>query len=221
MRDRCLTLSYISNKEKLEVIVLGCDPSSTNQKIIFETVFDIGNPMYEDDFRRNPYFRDIMLNLICIFEEDNPVNFDEVFETEKTYDRIYVQNLCPDYLEKCTGYYKSKWSKWIKNDSSGAGYVRTLKTELDNLDPDRKLPVLLTSSYLLEALVDRRKIKGRDLKFRSYYQGYRGFIDKEENDLERVLIPFSRNRQAGYMLESEDNKKYCERIKNYLRNNRR
>jgi len=207
--------AFYQDKENLKVIVLGCDPSTKDQEKIFEMVFDIKNHKYDGDYRKNPYFRDIMTNLIWILD-NNPKGCDIDSAVARIFNQIYVQNLCPDYLEHDTDFYKNKWSDWIKDDISKAGYIKKLKTELDELDPQKRMPVLLTSSYLLDAVRDRNKIKGKNRKFKTYYQCNRDFIGKEENDLGRVLIPFSRNRRASYQFDSGKNIDYCNKIRKLL-----
>ena len=111
-------------KGEIKAIVVGADPS-TNDKIRFETVFDLGG----DDKR---YFAGIKKNLNAI---------------GLTLDNVYVQNFCQNYFTLTT--YKQR-KNWLR--ASGIWYY-FLREELDKKF-ELTIPILATSELILRRLLE-------------------------------------------------------------------
>ena len=133
------------------------------------------------------YFGMIKSNLLKIFKDE-----------ETMLNSIYVQNLCRNYLEQETSKYNIK--KW-KNFIISEGYIELLKDEIKQFP---KVPILLTSYYLLYALDD-------DCKSVKYYYDNLKIVKNKE--LDRELIMFS--RCPTYSLKNYSD--YCDEIKNCLK----
>lgn len=184
----------------IKAIVLGAD-SSTESNIDIEYAFNLD--------KNYSYFGDIMSNLVYIFTEKfySEIGYKERVELKKSVRKqIYVQNLCDDYLEHETDYYpEDKWVEFVSKN----GYIEKRKTELDDLF-DESIPVLLTSEILLKALLNDdilNDVEESD-EFLTYYRS-REIIKKEDNKLNRVLIPFSRHKDFCMKFQT----KYREIIK--------
>lgn len=187
----------------IKVIVLGSDPS-TESNIDIEYAFNLD--------KNYSYFGDIMSNLVYIFTEKfySEVGYKERVELKDSVrNQIYVQNLCDDYLEHETdNYLEDEWVKFVSNN----GYIEKRKTELDDLF-DENIPVLLTSEILLKALLNDdilNDVEESD-EFLTYYRS-REIIKKEDNKLNRVLIPFSRHKDYCMKFQT----KYREVIKEQI-----
>ena len=188
---------FYRNKGDVKCIVLGCDPSSNlayEKNIGFDTVFGLSNTDYnnfnktrDDNKIMYKYFGMIKSNLLKIFKDE-----------ETMLNSIYVQNLCRNYLEQETSKYNIK--KW-KNFIISEGYIELLKDEIKQFP---KVPILLTSYYLLYALDD-------DCKAVKYY--YDNLKIVENKELDRDLIMFS--RCPAYSLKNYSD--YCDEIKNCLK----
>ena len=179
----------------VKAIVLGTDPTAKGN-LTFTKVFDIGG-----DKR---YFSSSRKNLSLIFSECKEKENLDIF------DLIYVQNLCPDYLEHSTNdYNRNAWVTFVRDQ----GYISELREKLDQNFP-RNIPVFLTASYLLYALI-KPDSKGCSRKITDYYSGTSVFVSPENSDLNRTLIPLSRH--YTYSLERQN--EYLNRIRAYLDNN--
>jgi hypothetical protein len=116
-------------KNKIKAILLGADPTNNGIKnkpglVELETVFGISTD-YEKDFF-NPQL--INLREINISKED-----------------LYIQNLCRNYFKDQTG----KNKNW---DAVGKLWVKYLKEELKQFEPD--IPILATAEKILRVLTD-------------------------------------------------------------------
>ena len=164
------------NKKNIKAFVLGCDPTAiykNNIKLDFEYVFDI-----ENDKR---YFAGILSNLklIGLFLED-----------------VYVQNLITEYQDKETNENKN-WNEIAKT------YILHRRSEFDKIDPERKIPVFLTSEVLYKVLLndDQNKYKPKEL----YNNKSLIPVSAKDNQLKRPLIPlyrhyvYSLSRQNEYL----------------------
>lgn len=175
----------------VKAIVLGTDPTANGNRT-FNKVFDIGG-----DKR---YFSLIKKNLSLVFSECKHQENCDILNL------IYVQNLCPDYLEYPTSSYKrNAWVKFIRDH----GYISGLYEKLDQKFSDN-IPVFLTASYLLYALI--KPDLGCSCKITDYYTGKSSFVKPENSELNRTLIPLSRHYK--YSLEKHED--YLTRIRNYF-----
>ena len=118
---------FCFNRSKVKAFILGCDPtneSNRGKRVDLEFAFGVGK-----DAR---YFRPILENLkqLGLHLED-----------------LYIQNLMVDYQKEET----SKNKNW-KQDASG--YLKLRINEFSLIDPQRKLPVFLTSHELYDVLSD-------------------------------------------------------------------
>ncbi|MFU0799088.1 MAG: hypothetical protein ACFWUE_00260 [Xylanivirga thermophila] len=153
---------YYENIEAVKAIILGCDPSTGNEKIEFDYVFNIDK--FKSGKGNKNYFKPIYTNLNAI---------------GLSLSDIYVQNLCKNYSTNVT----SKNKKWTEMATL---WVPAIKEELDSLFP-KNIPVLLTAECLLEPLCNEYKNK----KARFYYEK-KIIIKESDNKLGRNLIPFFR-----------------------------
>jgi hypothetical protein len=113
---------FCFNKSKIKAIVLGADPS-TDSKINFEYVFGINS----GDRR---YFAGIEKNLAAI---------------GLSVTDVYVQNLIQDYLDIET----AKNKDW---EIHAEKWWRSTKTEFDEVDPSKKILVLVTAERIMKFL---------------------------------------------------------------------
>jgi len=182
---------YSLGASTIKAFVLGCDPtaftktekekpSGERKHLEFKVVFDIGG-----DER---YFAGILANLK---------------EVGLELDCIYVQNLVTDYQKEES----SKNKAWLK---IAQDYIAPRMNEFDEIDPSRKIPVLLTSELLYKALlnVGEKRITAKEF----YALRAEIPIPTCANQLHRPLIPFYRH--PAYSLKK--NKEYAERIKAVL-----
>ncbi len=118
---------FCFNPSKIKAFVLGCDPTAFDKNgnlLEFDYVFDLG--------KDQRYFSSILknLNLIGISLKD-----------------IYVQNLIADYQKIET----AKNKHW---EAKAEQYLADRKTEFDQVDPTRKIPVFLTAERLCHFLLN-------------------------------------------------------------------
>jgi len=161
------------NKKNIKAFILGCDPTVKDNKLEFEYVFDI-----ENDKR---YFAGILSNLklIGLFLED-----------------VYVQNLITEYQDEETSGNKN-WNEIAKT------YIPSRRKEFDKIDPEKKIPVFLTSEVLYKVLLndDQNKYKAKEL----YNNKSLIPISAKDNQLKRPLITlyrhysYSLSRQKEYL----------------------
>lgn len=162
----------LKNRNCLKAFVLGCDPTgfdSERKCKEFEYVFDIGGD------RR--YFAGVLENL-------NLLNL--------TLDDIYVQNLITDYQDEET----------TKNDHWGEiaiQYITERKEEFDNTDPNKLVPIFLTSEHLYKVLLHPNQ--KRHTASELYSNNDLIPIKPEDNRLGRPLIPLYRH--YSYRLEKQ------------------
>ena len=175
-----------NNKENIKAFVLGTDPSNISDKgktRLVEYVFDIG--------RDKRYFNSINLNLK---------------EIGLKLENVFVQNMVGNYMDKETSsnpYWESFAEIWLP----------VIKQEFDLIDPQRKLPVLLTAHCILKVLL----LNPSDLRIPSdYYNNIKDIpIHPGNNKLERNLVPFYRH--SFYSLKKQE--LYREKLKEFFKNN--
>lgn len=169
---------------QLKAIVLGSDPSNFSKDgktNKIQKVFDIGG-----DKR---YFNTINQNL---------------FEIGLSIENVFVQNMVRNYMDYETAS-NTKWElfaiKWLP-------YIRQ---ELEMVDPQNRLPVLVTAEVILKFLVYDTYVLGKPT---DYYTLIKTIpIRPSENRLERNLIPFYRSQ--FYLLKKQD--QYKEKIKSIIK----
>lgn len=157
--------------QEIKAIILGADPSHIvdGKPKLIDTVFGL-------DKEKSPYWTSMQRNI------DQLQNL--------TRENVYVQNICRNYFTKETSNNKA-W-KTIATDY----WLKLLKTELDK-EFDEKIPVLMTTEFLLHALKkDKGKVKATDI-----YENCKVF-PKDENLLGRELIAFYRHHK--YSLKNWD-----------------
>lgn len=166
---------YCKDNSSIKAIYLGCDPSNKHShNLPYAFALESKLPVF------NKFLKDHSSNLCQI---------------GLSWDTVYVQNLCQNYFEKETSKNQTLWKKTSK------WRIPHLKQELQVFTDD--IPVLLTSSYLFNVLVNS---KWRKIKPKQFYNCEIEIpIPKSENLLERYLIPFYRNRQkVDYHLSNPD-----------------
>jgi len=168
--------------------VLGCDPTAfytdadgKRYPLVFKHVFDLGGP----DLR---YFSAIRKNL---------VELDLDFVTE-----IYVQNLVVDYQPDETTKNKNWNNEALKS-------IEQRKKEFDDVDPNHRVPVLLTSERLHKVLMNAGEPL---LPAQELYEQESVMIPADKNKLGRPLIALYRHPKYNYSRQID----YFNRVKNAL-----
>jgi len=146
--------------KKTRAIIIGTDPSNYDDKgktLIMSHAFDLQNP-------KTRYWDEIHNNI-------------KYLGLDKT--SVYMQYLVRNYMKKATGE-NSYWYEFAEIWKS------MLKDDLDKFDPERKLPVLALSEFVVTALLnDPEK---HNIPSAKYYEK-NIIIEPSENYLERVIIP--------------------------------
>jgi hypothetical protein len=157
-----------------KAFVLGCDPTAfytdadgKRYPLVFKHVFDLGGP----DLR---YFSAIRKNL---------VELDLDFVTE-----IYVQNLVVDYQPDETTKNKNWNNEALKS-------IEQRKKEFDDVDPNHRVPVLLTSERLYKVLMNAGEPL---LTAKKLYEQESVMIPADKNKLGRPLIALYRHPKYNY-----------------------
>lgn len=212
VKKQGLTNAFCKDYSKVKAIVLGSDP--TVSKI---------NELSEEKYLCSAFALDAKDDdVVKAAYDGRRMNFWDstigcnICELGLTMEELYVQNLCKFSLKHETSWYwktKSGDKKhegrkriWIQIAKS---QVASLTSELDSLF-SKKIPVLLTSGYLLEPLVTDLEL----LQYTAdhYYQDNL-FIADDKNCLGRTLILMSRHN--AYRLKNYP--KYCNEIKKRFR----
>jgi hypothetical protein len=164
---------YPPDKSKIKALVLGTDPSNfskDNKTVQMATVFDIG--------KDQRYFAGISRNLELI---------------GLSLENVFVQNMVRNYMNTETrsnplwDYFAVKWFQYIHE-------------ELDSIDPQKKLPVFITSERLLKFLLNDPFDIGIP---NDYYDGTKDVpLSPEDNKFERFLIPLYRH--PNYSLDKQE-----------------
>jgi hypothetical protein len=181
---------YPDNIKSPKAILLGCDPTNTSYNFRFEYVFALGTD------------KDLNGKDITKFKEKFLPNFiTSLKSVDLTFETIYTQNLCQNYFEKETSKNLKIWNQAAKI------WIPYLKQELSVFNKD--IPVLLTSKYLYDVLIIGKKHKPIN-----YYKLNQSIpINRNENLLERPLIPFYRNRRKiDYHLSNPEWEPYKQKI---------
>jgi len=176
---------FCFNRSNVKAFVLGCDPtneSNKRERVEIEFAFGIGK-----DAR---YFRQIMdnLNLVGLHLED-----------------LYIQNLIIDYQGDETSNNKTWRNDAIHN-------VKVRIKEFSRIDPNRELPVFLTSKILYEVLLndDEKRYTPKEL----YTLKTTVPIPADQNKLNRPLIPLYRHQRYNLLNWPE----YLSKLKKYFKN---
>lgn len=161
---------FCINQNNIRAIVLGADPTisdDTQKPVHITKAFGIG----DGDPR---YFQGVLNNLKMV---------------GLTLEDIYVTNMISGQLEAET----SKNKNWMLQAEQS---MPSLIDELDNIDPDRKIPVLITAEIIYKLLL---KDNCKPSSAKEIYANPKSIpIRKEQNRIGRELIPFYRH--PSYML---------------------
>lgn len=169
----------------IKAILLGADPGTWNGQR-FTYVFRL------EDGEESRYFQQFILNLQAI---------------ELSLENLYVQNLCRNYFDRDTLSHKEDWLQCAQY------WTGPLREELDEFDPDKTLPVLVSAYVILEALC-LTPCRSPD----SYYvNGV--FVQKNQNCLHRTVIPFFRGGAGKYLLSKPKWTRFTEKIKSHVARN--
>lgn len=114
--------------------------------------------------------------------------------------QIYAENLCKNYLKHISVHDEA----WVRIASI---WGRHLKEQLNELFT-KDIPVLITAPWILKAL-------GKEIRDGMYYYTENVFINPEDNILDRLLIPFFRQRQ--YDLNKDMFKDYKNKIIEHIK----
>lgn len=113
---------------------------------------------------------------------------------------IYAENLCKNHLKNITVHDEA----WVRIASI---WGKNLKVQLDKLF-SKDIPVFITAPWILKAL-------GKEIRDGMYYYTSNEFIKPEDNILDRLLIPFFRQKQ--YDLSKEMFTSYRDKIKKHIK----
>lgn len=165
---------------KLKAILLGADPTNNGTKelkglIELKTVFGI------DEY--NEFFRPQLINL-------NGIGLNK--------ENLYIQNVCRNYFKEQTSGNK-QWSEAAKI------WLPLLNEELNGVDPDKKLPVLVTSEVIMKVLINSKVIKAREI--------YDKCLPFYSDILNREVFALYRHPAYTLSLKSDKNNKYREFLK--------
>lgn len=199
-KDNIINVSFskphFSDISKVKAIYLGCDPSNKRFNIHFPYVFAL-------DYDETDHFKG--------FVKSHSNNLAQI---GLTWDTVYAQNLCRNYFKEETSKNLKVW-KQVANEF----WIEQLKDELKIFNS--KIPVLLTSQYLLEVL----GIDGYEkIKAPEFYKCKRSIaIPANKNKLERELIPLYRGKsprfKISYHLSNNEWEEYREKVKLYFKTN--
>jgi len=174
--------------EHPKAFVLGCDPTAfytdadgKRYPLVFKHVFDLGGP----DLR---YFSAIRKNL---------VELDLDYETD-----IYVQNLVVEYQPAETTRNKNWNNEALKS-------IDQRRKEFDDVDPNHRVPVFLTSERLYKVLMNAGEPL---LPAQELYKQESVMIPADKNKLGRPLIALYRHPKYNYSRQID----YFNRVKNAL-----
>lgn len=181
LHSESLPEPYCENIENVEAIVLGCDPSNKS-RVEFSKAFGLDKNM--------KYFVNINRNL-------------EKIGLCKS--KVYVDNLCKNYFTEETYNNRRYWL-----EIADKFWISYLKDELDKLFPV-KVPVLVTSDILLEALCYKGCYhkSSNELFYRECL-----YVEANQNTLGRRVI--SLFRHCKYSLNNWVN--YANYIKKLIQN---
>ena len=175
--------------ERLRAIFLGADPGTVNTHSP-DNQLKFMYPFQLEHGNQSPYFRQFLSNL-------NSVNL--------SLDNLYVQNLCQNYFKCETHAHRLHWLQAAKY------WTKSLALELDSVDPKRGMPVLISAYIVLEALCPNGCHKPE------YYYLNKRFIRKNQNLLNRTLIPFFRGGRGKYAMSKWQN--YSTKVSKYVAQN--
>lgn len=211
VKKQGMTNAYCKDYSKVKAIVLGSDPSipkinELSEEKYLSSAFALDS---KDDAIIKEAYNGRRMNLW-----DSTIGCN-VLELGLTLDDLYVQNLIKFSLKHETGWYwKTKMGDkkhekrkqiWVQIAKS---QVNSLKSELDLLF-SKNIPVLLTTGYLLEPLVNDPELL---LYTPDHYYQEKLFISSYKNQLDRTLILMSRHNTYRLRKHPE----YCRVIKKRL-----
>lgn len=160
---------FCLNKKTIKAFVLGADPTNftdNGKQKQLEFVFGI----LSDETK---YFSGILKNLnqAGLHLED-----------------VYVQNAIPEYLESET----EKNEEWEKHAEK---WLPDLKAEFDQINPNRKKPVLVTAEKIMKFLVnDNYKLPSANFIYSDDAKTF-FYVKPKENKLNRPLMAFYRHQK--------------------------
>lgn len=205
-------MGNIKCNEDIQAIVLGTDPTN-NSDLSFEAAFALGP---KDEEVVTKYFKVRNKKKNRFYSEDGDYKgylgnaYNNIIELGLNKTNLYIQNLCKNYTYKETSKYFSKLSgikkiktiekkkqriiseiqnnRWVQIAEE---WVPELKSELDEFDPGRDIPVLITTEYLLFPLIKIENVE--DIKVPMDYYNNNLVIARDRNNLGRTLVPFFRH----------------------------
>lgn len=182
---------FCVDPKNVKAFILGTDPSNFSDdgkpKKLY-TVFGIGT----GDER---YFSGILANL---------KNVDLSLES------VYVLNLITHYLDFEPSGDKKLWMEFAEI------WLPDLKKRLDEVDPERKIPVFATAEILFKFLnPDMKNIKAGDIYRLEDQEIVMTLPGNSDNQLGRIVIPFYRH--FSYQLSNPEFAKYTSFIKTLIR----
>jgi len=173
---------YYNTTNCIRAFVLGCDPTAfdrNNKPLEIEYVFDIT--------KDKRYFAGINSNLkrIGLCKEC-----------------VYVQNLVTGYQDFITAQ-NNNWKNIALSEISAR------KDEFDNFDPDRKMPVFLTSMLLYDVLLNEGE---NPFTAKELYELKTEIpVPAHKNKLGRPLIPLFRH--YAYAMDNPERFAYLQKLK--------
>ena len=184
---------HYSDLMQVKAIYLGCDPTNVKYNTRFPYAFAL-------EYDKTNHFKG--------FVRSHGENLEQI---GLSWDTVYAQNLCRNYFKEETSKNLKVWKK-VANEF----WIEQLKEELSIFDS--KIPVLLTSQYLLEVL-------GMDgyekIKAPEFYECRKSIPIKAVNNiLGRDLIPLYRGKsprfKVSYHLSNKEWKNYKGAVNEYF-----
>ena len=169
------TLPNAYKGSNLKAILLGADPTNDGTKEFkgfkeLNTVFGI------DEY--NEFFRPQLTNLKGIgLNKEN----------------LYIQNVCRNYFNVQTSVNK-QWADVAKI------WFPLLNEELNGVDPEKKLPVLITSEVIMKALINPKINRAREI--------YDECLSFYSDILKREVFAFYRHPAYSLSLKADKNNTY-------------
>lgn len=168
--------------KNVKAILVGADPGTSNEER-FTHVFKL------EDGIESEYFKQFLPSLRAV---------------NLSLEDLYVQNVCRNYFDCDTLSHKKDWLRCAEY------WIEPLKEELDEFDPQKALPVLVSAFVILVALC-RMPCENPE-----FYYTNRVFVRKNQNRLDRTLIPFFRGGAGKYLLTKLKWNQFTKKITSYV-----
>lgn len=224
-------VNSLNCNHNIQAIVLGADPSN-NSGLSFETVFALSTK--DEELVRERFKGWNKYKKIFYYADGAYIGYlgniyENILALGLNKSNLYIQNLCRNYTTKETSKFFSRGdsikniedielrkqriklemlnNRWVNLASE---WINSIKNEFNEFDPQCKIPVFITTEYLLLPLIEIENIEY--IKNPEDYYNNNFIIPKERNLLGRTLVPLYRHDK--YKLSK--NIRYKDFIKNNI-----